>query len=285
MGCLQDNYLIAEWGRALALQDCMYRTMTERHRWVAVVDFDEYLVPRQVAHGQTWQGLLRQLAKDCVFKTEYQFQGFTVCSGCSHAHHQQQVKEDPHPHKPGEKVLTFKTIDAANPSTHGLCLRPAVGFHHILWSTVVANDKEELRSITDPFSVEQAGMGKSQFSRYSLVPAGVFDMPDTYAVKLHAHAHETTDGNETFTARMLALVQVHAQGVARGMDEQLPMYPALGHCEACSTPTNELSVDYSVCNSYGYPLYQRLSTVIPAMRDAGVFGLWLTASRATTDSE
>lgn len=41
----QDNYQIGWWGQTLAVQDCTYRAMAAGHRWVAVMDLDEFVLP------------------------------------------------------------------------------------------------------------------------------------------------------------------------------------------------------------------------------------------------
>ncbi|WIA41580.1 hypothetical protein OEZ86_008944 [Tetradesmus obliquus] len=45
----QDNYQIGWWGQTLAVQDCTYRAMAAGHRWVAVMDLDEFLQQRVAA--------------------------------------------------------------------------------------------------------------------------------------------------------------------------------------------------------------------------------------------
>jgi hypothetical protein len=113
---LQDNYAFAHWGQTLAIQDCVYRAMAAEHRWVAVLDIDEYILPKAAA-TPNWHALLQLLVQDNGGRAaaEYSFSGVKMCSGCIQQKQQEQAN-----------------VTAA-------CRQPVtVGFHHVTWPSRLA---------------------------------------------------------------------------------------------------------------------------------------------------
>lgn len=128
-----------------------------RFRWVAVLDFDEYLVPKQAQTiGEVFQQI-HTTSGHC--SAQYTFTGRVVCSGCRHQYHTVPgagpteqplpVREGPHPF-----------------SSAVLCLQPTVGFHHILWSTVTADAADHLKSVVDPMAVMAPGVHSSSVGSF-----------------------------------------------------------------------------------------------------------------------
>lgn len=78
--CCLSGWHAARWGQVLAVQDCVYKAMVSRHRWVVVTDFDEYIVP-QKASIPNWPALLNELSKDKNAgqpAMEYKFNGMQL---------------------------------------------------------------------------------------------------------------------------------------------------------------------------------------------------------------
>lgn len=270
---LQDNYAIAHWGQTLAIQDCVYRAMAAKHRWVAVLDIDEYIVPK-VAAATNWSALLQQLIQSNGGRAaaEYSFSGVKMCSGCI----QQQQKQS---------------------SVPPACKQPpTIGFHHITWPSTLLCSKPGLpsdykKTIVDPLAVGQAHVhSTAAFSPFSLV-SGIVIVPKDVAVKLHDRVHDIHQGNVTFAARMLPLLKANigqvAASTAAGMFDEpvdigglqgLPAWPShSSDCEVCGSVRTSamhspaMEQDLTLCSRFGEQLLQRISTDVAAMTAAGTF--------------
>lgn len=123
-----------------------------RYRWVVVLDFDEYIVPKQT---QTLSQLFQQIHNSSGgCNVQYTFPGSVVCSGCRHQYHI----------TPGVQNSTVAGLHVAEaPHAHvgAACLQPAVGFHHMLWSSVTADAHDHYKSVIDPMAVVQPGVHSS----------------------------------------------------------------------------------------------------------------------------
>jgi hypothetical protein len=271
---LQDNYAIAHWGQTLAIQDCVYRAMAAKHRWAAVLDIDEYILPKSAA-TPNWPALLQQLAQDNGGRAaaEYSFSGVKMCSGCIQ---QQQQEQDNVP-------------DA--------CKQPVtVGFHHITWPSAVLCSQpgqqcDYKKTIVDPLAVGQAHVhSTANISPYSLVSGSVIVSQDI-AVKLHDRVHDIHKGSITFAARMLPLLQANigqvAAATAAGMFDQqthmtelagLPVWPVQSSdCQVCGSVNTAdmnspaLQHNLLLCGLYGEQLRHRISANVAAMIGASTF--------------
>jgi hypothetical protein len=248
--------------------------MAAKHRWVAVLDIDEYILPKSAA-TPNWPALLQQLVQDNGGRAaaEYSFSGVKVCSGCIQLKQQEQ----------GD-------VPAA-------CRQPAtVGFHHITWPSAVLSCQpgkqcDYKKTIVDPLAVGQAHVhSTANFSPYSLA-SGIVIVSQDIAVKLHDRVHDIHNGNVTFAARMLPLLkanigQVAAMTAAGKFHQQkdmtglsgLPVWPAQSSdCQVCgSVQTADmgspaLQQDLLLCGLYGEQLRHRISSDVAAMVGAGTF--------------
>jgi hypothetical protein len=120
-----------------------------RHRWVAVLDFDEYIVPKQ---APTLSQLFQQIHSSTGHcNAQYTFPGSVVCSGCRHKYHR----------SPGTQNITVPDLhvtEAPHANASTACLQPAVGFHHMLWSSMTADASDHVKSVIDPMAVTLPGV-------------------------------------------------------------------------------------------------------------------------------
>jgi hypothetical protein len=155
---LWSRLLVHRWGQPLALFDCMMR-VRGRYRWVAVLDFDEYIIPKQASSiGQLLQET-HSSKGHC--STQFTVPGRVVCSGCKHQYHM----------FPGEQQTAYAEdrlplSEQPRPNLTLACLQPAVGFHHILWSTVTADFPDHMKSVVDPMAVTVPGIHSSSVKTY-----------------------------------------------------------------------------------------------------------------------
>jgi hypothetical protein len=247
----------------------MYRAMAAKHRWVAVLDLDEYILPKP-EDMPNWLDLLQQIiqSKGGKAAAEYSFSGVKLCSGCVP--------------QPAEKLLMLdqKDVPAA-------CQQPlTVGFHHITWPSALLPSKlDQKKSIVDPRAVGQAGVHSTEvFSAYSL-SSGSTSVPRTVAVKLHDRVHDIHQDNITFASRMLPLLKSNIARVAAltadGRFDQmagLQVWPAHNsNCDVCgSVKTSEMGSprfeqDLKLCSLYGEQLRRIISADAAAMLAAGTF--------------
>lgn len=129
------------WGQQLARMDCVLR-VAGRYRWVAIHDFDEYLVPTQ---AQTLSELLRRAGSKLV--VQYTFPGRVLCSGCRHQYHLIGG---------GSSNNSAKQVPVAQGPRSGMgaaCLEPAANFNHLLWSNVFSTGEDTVKNILDPMAV------------------------------------------------------------------------------------------------------------------------------------
>jgi hypothetical protein len=271
---LQDNYAIAHWGQTLAIQDCVYRAMAAKHRWVAVLDIDEYILPKAAA-TTNWPTLLQQLIQSNGGRAaaEYSFSGVKMCSGCIQSNQLEHENEPSACRQP-----------------------PTIGFHHITWPSTLLCSKpgrpaDYKKTIVDPLAVGQAHVhSTATFSPNSLV-SGTVILPQDRAVKLHDRVHDIHKGNVTFAARMLPLLkanigQVTAMTAAGKFDQPIEMGSAQGlpawpshssDCDVCgSVRTSDIGSpaieqDLSLCSRFGEQLRQRISADVATMVAAGTF--------------
>ncbi|WIA43763.1 hypothetical protein OEZ86_010186 [Tetradesmus obliquus] len=264
----QDNYALAHWGQGLAIQDCVYRAMAASHRWVAVLDLDEYILPQA---AQDWHTMMQQLVSSSkgVAAAEYSFDGVMMCSGCLA---QQQQQQQP-----------------ANTTSSPTCqLRRTVGFHHITWpSTVLPASGMSLdapKVIVDPLAVGQVSAHLiDELSPHSL-STGSVTVQRQVAVKMHDRVHDIHLGNTTFAARMLPLLknnigQVAAATAAGRFHQQaLPLWPSHGSaCEVCGSVSMKqmkwppLNEDPTLCSRFGQRLQQQVRMDVSAMVRIGLF--------------
>jgi hypothetical protein len=131
------------------------------YRWVAVLDFDEYLVPKQATTiGQLFQQA-HMAAGQC--SSQYIFTGRVVCSGCRHQYHNIPGLQD----KTGTAVQQLPVSEQPNPNSTAACLQPTVGFHHMLWSTVIADTTDHVKSVVGPMAVTLPGVHTSPTRAYN----------------------------------------------------------------------------------------------------------------------
>lgn len=263
----QDNYQIPHWGQTLAIQDCVYRAMVSKQRWVAVLDLDEYFLPKE-SSVTNWPSLISHVSGR--YHAEYMFQGFRLCSGCVLDHAQSSSKT---------QQLPATAAEAPAAGTPGACMHPSVGLHHMLWSAAVdTHATDHIKSIIAPLAVDVAGVHSTRaFSPYSL-SSGSMQVPEKLAIKLHDRVHDIHTGNSTFAARMLPLLKQHLSAVLSAPAvEQLPLFPAAGTCNLCGSTTRgsgSLGADFTLCNVYGHQLYSAVRNTTKAMQQAGVFQVW-----------
>lgn len=143
----QDNCNIAWWGQSLAILDCLTRT-AGRYRWTAVMDFDEYLVPRAAT-------TILQLLLGVGLAVQYTFPGRVLCSGCRHQFHLVRGAG----HSSGEHPLQPLRVAQGPDSGMGAsCLEPVADFQHLLWSSVVSDAADHKKCVVDPLAVSFPGI-------------------------------------------------------------------------------------------------------------------------------
>jgi hypothetical protein len=247
--------------------------MAAKHRWVAVLDIDEYILPKAAA-ATDWHTLLQQLVQNNGGRAaaEYSFSGVKMCSGCIQ---QQQQQQD---------------------SVPASCKQPpTVGFHHITWPSTLLCSKpgkqsDYKKTIVDPLAVGQAHVhSTASFSPYGLVSGSVIVSQDI-AVKLHDRVHDIHKGNRTFAARMLPLLKANIGQVtamtAAGMFDQaadsaseqgLPVWPShSSDCEVCGSVEtagmgSAFEQDWTLCGKLGEQLRQHIIRDVADMGVAGTF--------------
>jgi hypothetical protein len=238
--------------------------MAAKHRWVAILDLDEYIVPKT---SVDWQAMLQQLVSSNNGKAtaEYAFAGVKMCSGCL----QQQ-----------------QPLQQQNSTPPAACqMAPKIGFHHIIWpSTLLTGKPDYPKAIVDPLAVGQAAVhSMAQQSPHSL-SSGKVSVPEHMAVKLHDRVHDIHKSNTTFAARMLPLLkanihQVAAATAAGRFDQQaLPAWPSPGSaCDVCGSVSmtavgsTALHQDFTFCSLFGPRLHRQIRMDVASMVAAGVF--------------
>lgn len=135
------------WGQPLAILDCLART-AGTYRWVAVMDFDEYLVPRA---APSLPQLLRDAAGPDGLAAQYTFPGRILCSGCQHQFHRV-------PGSNSSSVQPLKVAEAPRSDMAAACLEPLADFQHVLWSSVASQEHDHQKSIVDPMAVVFPGI-------------------------------------------------------------------------------------------------------------------------------
>lgn len=146
------------WGQPLALADCVLRARG-RYRWVAILDFDEYLVPKQVPTISQLFQHIHNSTGHC--NTQYTFTGRVVCSGCRHQYHSIPNSST------ASTVPPLHVHEAPYADLGATCLQPTVGFHHMLWSSVVGDATDHDKSVVDPMAVTLPGVHTSSMGTFS----------------------------------------------------------------------------------------------------------------------
>jgi hypothetical protein len=200
---------------------------------------------------------------------QLRFMGLRLCSGCVHQLHQLTQQQQQQQQQQGaastaassSSVKSHKVYKGlSNTSSSSsvpfqACLQPAVGFSHLLWSSLIADAPHHYKSIADPFGVEQAGVHRiAELSQYwpgalqetqlaGEFPASLnsklqetgFDkekddlkmvrVPHTIGLLLRDRVHDIEAGDATFAAYMLRQLVQHLQQVvdnaAAAADEAL----------------------------------------------------------------
>lgn len=193
----QDALGIAWWGQTLAIQDCLYRAMARRYRWVVVADFDELLLPRQPPGDSggitTWASLISQLTRNGSEPPaqQYSLQGVRTCPACA---------------LPGAHPAAAAVAAAAAATGGGACEPPSASFKHLLWPAVVpGGSRDHVKSIVDPVAVEQAHV-HSTLAFHATSAGRSVTVPRDLGVKVHDRVHDVHT-SPTFATVMLPLLR------------------------------------------------------------------------------
>lgn len=81
-------------------------------------------------------------------------------SGCRHQYHANHALQN-------TTVPNLHVAEAPHADAGAACFQPAVGFHHILWSSVTADAHDHYKSVIDPMAVVQPGVHTSTVGSFN----------------------------------------------------------------------------------------------------------------------
>lgn len=260
----QDNYGIRWWGQELAIQDCLYRSMG-RYRWVAIMDLDEWIVPRQ-PDLPNWSALLARLDHPTTIASGYLFSNVAVCSECNN-------QFTPKGNATQNGIAELAVVEA--PKVKAELLMPHAHLTHMVWSgTISSRDwgfASHTKAVVDPWAIALSGVHSplQVETRYApwVTSPNIISVPTSVAVKYHVRTHDTHKKTSFSEDLLNGIVAGGVLCTAAGGGKDCPVMQLRKCATSCDVYSEKdaLVADYRLANLFGENLTASVQSTLVQM--------------------